>query len=416
MSSLFRKEALEHRKDRLFGEVILLQPFSMTVLVTTVLVVCSLVIAILFWGTYARKEKVKGVLVPDKGVVKIFAPQQQQGTISEVFVAEGDRVTEGQALVSILSERATDDGKDVDQELLQELDQRKKQSNERINTEESLSSKEQEKLASQIEGLELELKQIEESVETQNERLNLAKSRMSAAEILKKRNHMSVVDYEKTKEEFLTQKQQYQELIRLKSSKETALKQAKAELDQLPLRTQTRIQEIEGGISDLKQREVELKGRRKSQIRSPIAGQVTSLQAQQGQWQANIPLMTILPDQAYFQAELFVPSRAIGFIEIGQPVKIRYDAFPYQRYGIYQGKVTSVSKNVFHPQELGPIPIEVNEPVYRVIVTLDQQFVSAYAKQFKLQSGMSLEADIILDKQSLIDWMLDPLFSLKGKF
>jgi membrane fusion protein len=413
MSSLFRKEALEHRKDRLFGDVILLQPFSMTVLVICVVIIVSLVLSVLFWGTYARKETVKGFLVPDKGVVKIYGPQQ--GNISQVLVKEGDKVTEGTTLVTIVAERGTTGGGDIDSKILHELEESKLQSSKRITSEKELQTAEAEKLKSQIDGITKELLQIKESLSTQEERMQLARSRVTAAEKLKASSNISQTEYQKILEEFLNTKQQYQELERAYLSKETSLKQVTSDLEQLPIKIQTRVEEIQSGISELNQRMVEVSGRKSSEIRSPIDGQVTSLQAQPGQWQANVPLMSILPNEAYLQAELYVPSRAIGFVETGQIVKVRFDAFPYQRYGIHSGVIKSISKNIFTQQEL-PVPIEIKEPVYRIIVSLDSQSVQAYGKKFPLQTGMLLEADIILDKQSLFDWMLDPLLSLKGKF
>ena len=125
--------------------------------------------------------------------------------------------------------------------------------------------------------------------------------------------------------------------------------------------------------------------------------------------------MAIIPNNAKLQVELFVPTRAVGFLEIDQKVRVRFDAFPYQRYGIFAGKVKSISKHVLLPQELN-VPLELNEAVYRVVVELDQQDIIAYGKHFPLQAGMTLEADIILDRQSLFEWILDPLFSLKGRF
>ena len=114
------------------------------------------------------------------------------------------------------------------------------------------------------------------------------------------------------------------------------------------------------------------------------------------------------------QAQLWVPTRAMGFIKPGQTVRIRYAAFPYQRYGVYGGKVHSISQHILNPNELD-IPLEIREPVYKVVVNLDEQAIQAYGKQMPLQAGMVIEADIILDKQSLIRWILDPIYTLKGK-
>lgn len=413
-SSLFRKEALEHRKDRLFGDVILLQPLSMTALVGVVVFVCLMILAILFWGSYARKETVQGYLVPDKGIVKTYAPQV--GTIAKVHVREGDEVKEGDALITMISERGMQGGSDIDTLLLKELSATEAHQLERIKAEKSLHTSEIFRLNTQIEGLQKELGQIEQSLRAQEDRLQIMQTRVNGAKKLLDSKNLSQNDYQKIYEESLVQKQQYQELQRAKSSRQSALSQTQSELEQLPIKTESRVNEIQNAISELKQRHAEVAGRRALEIRSPVSGTVTALQARAGQWQAtNTPLLAVMPKDAQLQVELFVPSRAIGFIAKDQRVKVRFAAFPYQRFGIYEGKIAIISKHVLLPSELPTPLVELKEPVYRLTVNLDQQYVNAYGKAFPLQAGMSLEADIILENQTLFQWILDPLTSLKGR-
>ena len=59
--------------------------------------------------------------------------------------------------------------------------------------------------------------------------------------------------------------------------------------------------------------------------------------------------------------------------------------------------------------------MRLSEPVYRIQAKLDKQFIEGYGKEFNLKSGMLFNADIMLDKRSLIDWMLDPILSVKGR-
>jgi membrane fusion protein len=114
------------------------------------------------------------------------------------------------------------------------------------------------------------------------------------------------------------------------------------------------------------------------------------------------------------KAELLVPSRAIGFVRVGQPVSIRYDAFPYQNFGRYEGTITEISHNILTRSDVSSAPITLEEPVYRVTAALDRQDIRAYGKSLSLQAGMLLKGDVILDKRSLMRWVLDPLLSVKG--
>lgn len=412
-SSLFRKEALEYRKDRLFGDVILLPPLSVTILVGIVAFVCVMILTILFWGSYARKEEVRGYLVPDKGIVKTYA--QQAGTIAKVHVQEGDEVKEGERLITILSEHTLQGGGNIESRQLAELRASEVHLHERIEDEKRLFQSETRRLHGQIRGIKQELIQIEETLHTQESRIEMLQNRVAGAKKLFDKQTISEAEYQKYYDELLVQQQHNQELLRSKLNAQNSLAQAETELSQLPIKSKARIQEVEGHISELKQRSVEVEGRRSLEIRAPMSGTVTAVQVREGQWQAtNTPLLAIVPKGSVFQVELFVPSRAIGFLTPEQTVRIRYDAFPYRRFGVYEGTVSMISKHILLPSEL-PVPLELKEPVYRVTVLLKDQNIQAYGKAFPLQAGMSLQADIILDRQTLFDWILDPLLSMRGR-
>jgi membrane fusion protein len=413
--SLFRREAVEHQKNRLLGDVILLQPLSLILMISLVLVICGLIITLLVGGRYARKETVSGYLVPDKGIVKMYAPYA--GEIHKLHIREGEQVKQGQKLITLLSERALESGEGVDSLLLSELTQLMAELTKQITVEQALYHSEQLRYQSQLQGLLSEQQQIADGIALQEQRLTLARQRLEKSQKLKGSGHISATEYEKVYEELLTQSQYYQELLRAQVNKKNNYTQVHSEAEQLPLQSQLRIANFEKGISELKQRALEIQGRHIYDVVAPVNGKVDTLQASPGQWFDTIhgsQLLAIIPKDSTLLAEMYLPTRAIGFIEEGQSVNIRYAAFPYQRYGIYHGKIHYISQHIMHPSEL-PVPLELKEPVYRVIVALDDQFVHAYGKEMLLQAGMSFEAVIILDKRSLLQWILDPLYSLKGK-
>ena len=125
--------------------------------------------------------------------------------------------------------------------------------------------------------------------------------------------------------------------------------------------------------------------------------------------------MQLMPESAVLHALLLVPTRAVGFIQPGQKTWLRFDAFPYQRFGLYQGEVSQLSKAVLMAQDPDS-PVQIQEPVYQVQVKLHQQFIEAYGEQMPLQAGMLLSADIVLEQRSILSWLLEPLISLRGRF
>ena len=125
-------------------------------------------------------------------------------------------------------------------------------------------------------------------------------------------------------------------------------------------------------------------------------------------------LFSVLPDEGHLQARIMVSSRAIGFIKPGQKVVLRYQAFPFQKFGQQYGKVVEVSRVALSPQEVATLTgnNNVREQHYRVVVALDKQDINVYGHQEKLRPGSALEADFLIDTRHLYEWVLEPLYAL----
>jgi len=110
-----------------------------------------------------------------------------------------------------------------------------------------------------------------------------------------------------------------------------------------------------------------------------------------------------------------VPARAIGFVAPGQMVRLLYDAFPFQSFGSYRGTIASVATTMLQPAELPELVLALKEPAYRVKVALERQTVDAFGREVALQPDMTLRADIILERRSLLEWLLEPLMSARHR-
>jgi len=222
-------------------------------------------------------------------------------------------------------------------------------------------------------------------------------------------------------------RQHYEEVARLEDLKrsrsglEREALQLRAQLIEIPLRRSTRIAEVDRDVAALGQEIAEAEARREIVITAPQDGVVASLQAEAGgNVPSDVPLMNIMPKGRHLQAQLFAPSRAIGFLRNGQRARLRYAAFPYQKFGFHDGVVVSVSRSAISPSELPQqlagqsALLGSAEPVYRVTVNLDSQSVTANGKPIPLQPGMLLDADIRLETRRLIEWVFEPILSLRA--
>ncbi len=126
------------------------------------------------------------------------------------------------------------------------------------------------------------------------------------------------------------------------------------------------------------------------------------------------------------EAHLYAPSRTAGFVAKGHQVLIRYQAYPYQKFGLQQGTVIDVSKTPFAPNELPPslastilsnaqqniLGFNGNEALYRIKVRLDKQSIDAYGTLQSLKPGMTLEADVLQDRRKIWEWVMEPVLAV----
>ncbi len=410
---LFRQQAINEQKDRLYGEVVITQPFSFYLITSGILLIVVCVILMLLYGTYARRETVMGYLVPDKGLVKIYAPLR--GILSKQHIKEGQEVSKGDILFTVSTLQANEEGSDRDTLLLEELEQQKSELQKKIIQEKELNFSLVQILVSKAEGVERELNQLSSTILLQQEKVKLSSANLEKLKKLLSKGHVSqnqVDEYENT---LLDSKIYLQSLRSQQIQGENNLTDLKQQQKKAPLEWQSRVIDFKQSLSDIEQRMVEISGRRIYTIRAPVSGRLTALQIFEGQTiTSQSPLIAILPEGTALHVELFLPTRAAGFIEPEQSVYLRYGAFPYQHYGLHKGRVTNIAQVILAPNEL-PIPVTLNEPVYRVKVELKNQSVVAFGKEFPLQAGMLLDADIVLEKRTLGQWLLEPIYGLRGK-
>src|SRR5467141_2622471 len=103
--ALFRQEALDCHRETLLGDVVLVRPLSVSLLTGIAVVIALTVGGFACWGEYTRKAHVTGYLEPNKGLIKVYAPQA--GTLIEKHVTEGQAVKQGDILFVVSSERSS---------------------------------------------------------------------------------------------------------------------------------------------------------------------------------------------------------------------------------------------------------------------------------------------------------------------
>lgn len=380
---MFRQEALDAQHAGGLGEIVLIRPVSFTFLTLLAAAMALLVVGFFLFGSYTKRSTVSGQLVPANGQVKVHAPQAG------------------------ISRR---------------LEQRRDSLRDELEKLRRLQDDERDSLTSKVASLQRELTTLAAQTDSQQRLLALASDAAARYQGLMDKGYISMDQLQQRQAELLGQRQTLQGLERERTSLRQQLTERRNELAGLSARQANQLAETRRQLSAVEQDLAESEAKRTLLVTAPESGIATAVLAEAGQTvDSSRPLLSIVPADTPLQAELYAPSKSIGFIRPGDAVLIRYQAYPYQKFGQYHGKVQSISRASVSYAELssmvGGVPGlgQDGEQLYRLRVTLDDQAVTAYGQPRPLQSGMLLDADILQDTRRLYEWVLEPLYSLTGK-
>ena len=404
---LFRHEVIEARRDRLEGEVILAHPVRFTVL--TLLLVAT-VAAVACWialGSYARSEVARGILVTDQPSAKVVAIRP--GQVSELLVRDGDHVRVGQHVGTISIEPPDEYGATASARSLQAFDAQRLLAEQQAQLAVDRANAERARLEATQQGLERQVIDIAAQIELQRQVVYSAKQTFDSMAAVVEKGFVSKVEFESRRQAFLAAEQRLAELQQSSISLVAQERQTLAELARTRAEAGSAVANAQTAAEGFAQQHAQALADRAYSIDAPASGQVTAVQAEVGRTvDSATPLMVIVPDKSQLHAEVYAPTRAIGFVKPGQEVRLLYDAFPYQRFGSFAGRVTRVSRTALDPRDVAA-PLKIDEPVYRIEVTLEAQSLRAFGAAIPLQPGMTLSANLILDRRSFADWLLEPL-------
>ena len=390
------------------------QPIRLWVFTAFAAFVALAVILFLVFGTYTRRSRVVGQLVPVQGMATVLAPAT--GVVTRVDIPEGGRVEAGQTIAIVSVPRATVAGGDTVAALQQRLARRADGLESAQSAQQQLLDAQTTGLTSQLATARRELAQINAEVATRQEQVRLANETLERLRQLRDEKYVSELQLKQQEATALAQVSEVQILQRQAIATRRLIAQLQQATQELPGQRQASQAGFQRDLALLEQEQVELQARGELAITAPVAGVIATQLFKPGQAvQAGQPLMSVLPGDGALEAELLVPSRAIGFIDPGDEVLLRYQAYPYQKFGHHQGRVARISRStVSAGSPASPTGSGPSEPYYRVNVALARQAITAYGQPEALKPGMVLDADVLGERRTLIEWVLEPLYSLQG--
>lgn len=410
MSQLFRAEVFQQKKDRLSGSVSIAVPMSWQAI--GYLIFGSLVVAITFLSlaTYSRVETVTGSIAPDKGVAAIIPTRP--GTIAEILVTDGEQVAQGTTLVAIRAEEDSVTGLSAAALTQQAIAQQDASLVAQLSAGERAATAQQGQVLTQASGLRAEIEQLQSQILLQQSLVTSASLDLEKAQTVAERGFISRADLRTREDTLLSRQQQLSQLQQSLTSRRATLSQLSSSAANISAQAQSEAANISAARAQVAQQAAGNAGARSYALTAPVAGTVTALTMRSGQRVGlQSQIMAVIPENARLRAELFIPSQAIGFVKRGQEVRLAIDAFPFQRFGTVTGTITTVATSAISQT----LPNGAVVSAYPVIVEIAHPEVIAFGRRERLVPGMTLTARIITEKQSLIEWLFEPLFAVRRR-
>ncbi|HEY1394551.1 HlyD family secretion protein [Roseateles sp.] len=396
-------------------------------------------IAFALIGQVSRKARVPGLLMPVGGLLQVAAPLA--GQVEELLVEEGDQVRRGQALVRVRSERLVDGG-DMTALNLRAVEARRDSLATERRLQRQQADEHRETITGRLRSLRVESAQAVDELDMVRQRVELAQRSRKRYAALAADGYVSEIQAQQKDEELLDLRARERGAQRAIETLTREARALEAELASIPTGLATSLTQLDRVVAQLDQERAELQARAGVAVTAPRDGRVSALPLRAGQAvQAGQTLISLVPapdapgrsptanassgsarssadTTPRLLAQLYAPSRTVGFVQPGQPVWLRYAAYPYQKFGMARGEVAHVSPTPIAPQDLPAgqaqalvSAAQANEPLYRIDVRLDREDIAAYGHDLPLRAGMALDADVTLEHRRIWEWLLEPLLA-----
>ncbi|MCE3603347.1 HlyD family secretion protein [Massilia sp. P8910] len=427
--TFFRKEVALAHANQWMGAIRLAQPMSVRIVACVALAIALCVLAYIFVGTVTRKARVTGMTLPAGGSLTISA--MNPGILSRSFVTEGQAVVAGQALFEVSTERQGGNG-EISMLVAQQLTIQK---NTLVAERRMRMAQHRDKTAAideRLLNINAEALELEQEIALAQRRRDLAKTSLAKYETLQGNGFVSAAQTQQKQEELIDLGARVSTLARAKLQLQASRLNLTAERKASAGELDNTIAQLQRSEASVDKDIAENQSRKTSLILAPQAGVVATITYRPGQAVLAAQSLALLIPAANgkqsmepLEVQLYAPSRVMGFVATGQTVLIRYQAYPYQKFGLQRGRIVDISKAPFAPNDLPPHLASTilsnaqqsapggnsSEALFRIKVQLSRQSIDVYGVAQPLRAGMTLEADIVQDRRRIWEWIAAPLLA-----
>ncbi|EBM2945439.1 HlyD family efflux transporter periplasmic adaptor subunit [Salmonella enterica] len=400
------------------GRALLLPGIPPLLVISVCIIFLTVFITFVIMGSYTRRVNVSGEVTTWPRPVNIYS--SVQGFIVKQFVTEGQEIRKGEPVYQIDVSRSTSSGVVSD-------NQRKDIENQIVRIANIISRLEDSKKAT-LQTLEKQKMQYQEAFE----RSTAIVRRAEEGIIIMKNNMNNYRTYQKkgliNKDQLTNQTalyyQQQNNLLSLSGQNEQNALQITSLESQIKIQAadfDNRIYQMELQRYELQKELINTDVNGEVIIRALSDGKIDSLSVTVGQMvSAGDSLLQIIPDKIKdHYLVVWAPNDAVPYINPGDRVNIRYEAFPAEKFGQFAATVLLVSKTPASSQEMltyqGAPKNNQNTsvPYYKIVVRPDLQEIRYDGKFLPIENGMKAQGTLFLEKRKIYQWMLSPFYDMK---
>ncbi len=414
MSDLFRTEAVEHSTAPKYGGVKLVSPPGRTLYVALLLAFFVSALAYLFVGSYTRRVTVNGEITTASGLVNIRS--DRAATVSKVLVKQGQHVRKGEKLVVLANSEYMAGTGNVSERVREQIASQQRLLASQIQTAEQTFVIRAKDLHESITSLENQRERTQQQLAIVNQQIDLLAARQARYEDLLQRQYLTKLQVDQNRADLLAARLQAKNLQVQDAEIQAQLSTQRNSLLALPLEERTQLDQLRAQIAQVSQQEIRAQFDDAWDSRSPIDGIVASMPIKAGQMMLPQEVIaTVIPADARMEADIRISDAAAGLVEPGQPVLLRLTAYPYQKFGQLPGRVVSVDRSPLALARDSTSTADRAAPSYRAVAALTRQSIESSTGSHPLLPGMTFEADLLLERRRLIEWVIAPAVGFKRR-
>jgi hemolysin D len=387
---------------------------------------------VLPWAALSKVDETgnaRGRLEPKNRTLKLDAPVA--GTVTAVRVKEGRTVKAGQVLLELESDLARSELQQAQAKLEAQLDRIAQFEGIRHQLGISIQAQRLQSLAQQS-SQHAQLNQTQRQLKASQKAQALAKDRLAIEKVEVRR-------YQKLSRQGVVPATKLAEVKRLQDESQQSLNQVQADLEQAEfeikkqqsnseevsrtgelsvLEVDRRLKEIQSQIADTQSDSVQTQEQIQSLkfqiqqhiLKAPTNGTVFQLAIQNpgAVLQPGQAIAQVAPEKSELIFRAQMPSQESGFLRVGAPVKLKFDAYPFQDFGIVPGHLRWIS-----PDSKIVETAQGKVETFELEVVLDQTYIQNQNKRVVLTAGQTAMAEVIVRQRRVIDFILDPFKKLQ---